>query len=150
MPSTLPEDSLQCPTTATGKVPMAKPDKSADSRILEVGWLMDKVNAALIWGKPKVIDLPSLEDASAKAVTMCPAVLQHEARLYEIPCPIDAKFSIQTDNSGRVGFRNELGQSKPDQCRFSAKHDRGRTAGPVAAPQTTGNPDSYPLSLHRR
>lgn len=86
---------------------------NTQSRFLEVGWLLDKVKAAFIWDAPAPVDLPSLDNPSAKAVTACPAILQHEARLFAIPCPIDCQVSIVTDASGKIHFRNDLGKDSP-------------------------------------
>lgn len=91
---------------------------TSSSRILTAGWLMDPVKAATIWFSPEALDLPVLEDPSAKAVTACPAVLQHEARLYQIRCPIDACFSGVIRPDGSLSFNNELGHDSPIDVKF--------------------------------
>lgn len=75
------------------------------SRILEVGWLLDPVKSQFIWEGPRRYRAPRLENASAKAVSACPAVLQHEARLFEIPCPIDVSIKAVVAD-GQVQFEN--------------------------------------------
>ncbi len=83
--------------------------ESKSSRVLDVGWLLDPVKAEMIWAAPKAVDLPTLEHASAKAVTACPAVLQHEARLFEIACPIDVQLSLHRQGD-RWMFSNDMGK----------------------------------------
>lgn len=39
--------------------------------------------------------------AHAKAVSICPAVLDHDSRLIEVACPIDARIRFQRDAQGR-------------------------------------------------
>ena len=80
------------------------------SRVLEVGWVLDPVKSSFIWDDPRPVKLPKLDRPSAKAVTACPAVLQHEARLFEIPCPIDVSFSAVVEG-GQVHFRNNDGDA---------------------------------------
>ncbi|MEM9531961.1 MAG: hypothetical protein AAGA23_13705 [Pseudomonadota bacterium] len=87
-------------------------------RFLEVGWVMDPVKASTIWYSPEALDLPVLDDPSAKAVTACPAVLQHEARVYQIRCPIDAQFSAGIRPDGTLQFNNELGHDSPIDVNF--------------------------------
>ncbi len=78
------------------------------NRFLEVGWVLDKVKASFIWEAPSVVRLGRLDHASSKAVTACPAVLQQEAALFEIKCPIDVKLSL-VNEQGQWLFRNDLG-----------------------------------------
>jgi len=40
--------------------------------------------------------------AHAKAVNYCPAVLDHEARMFEVPCPVDVRLGFRFDDKGKV------------------------------------------------
>lgn len=88
-------------------------EKPSNKRILDVGWVIDPVPAGVLWDAPSVLKYPMRKEASAKAVQSCPAVLQNEMRLLEVPCPIDAQISIKRDMNGRWMFNNDLGKDSP-------------------------------------
>jgi hypothetical protein len=46
-------------------------------------------------------------------VSLCPAVLDHESRLIEVACPIDARIRFQRDAQGRPVLENALGDTSP-------------------------------------
>ena len=68
------------------------------SRTVDVGWIIDTEKAGFIWEAPRRLssDYPSAKHA--KSVAFCPAVLDHEARIYEVACPIDVQLRIVIDD----------------------------------------------------
>jgi hypothetical protein len=49
----------------------------------------------------------------AKIVSVCPAMLDHESRLIEVPCPIDARIRFHRDAQGKAVLENALGDASP-------------------------------------
>ena len=82
-------------------------------RVADIGWSLRQPNASLIWGPPRPILTKAPRAAHAKSVTYCPAILDHESRLIEVPCPIDAQIRFQRDAQGRPGLHNALGDASP-------------------------------------
>jgi hypothetical protein len=76
------------------------------SRALEVGWLLDAEKASFIWDAPRRLTRTEPAPEHAKAVAYCPAVLDHEARLFEVPCPIDVNLGFRFDKDGRPAVVN--------------------------------------------
>jgi hypothetical protein len=64
------------------------------SRTVEVGWLLDADKAGFIWEEPKKLMREPPSTLHAKSVRYCPAVLDHEARLFEVNCPIDMRLRV--------------------------------------------------------
>src|SRR4051812_38080840 len=58
-------------------------------RIVDVGWIMDTDRAGFIWEGPRKLTRPTGRTTHAKGVSVCPAVIDHEARIFEVPCPVD-------------------------------------------------------------
>lgn len=61
----------------------------SSNRVVDVGWLIDTANASLIWEAPRKLTRPTGRTNHAKGVSVCPAVVDHEARMFEVPCPFD-------------------------------------------------------------
>ena len=88
----------------------AKPDdgdmhKPADSpppasRVVDVGWILDTDKARFIWAEPRRIHRGDPPARHAKSVNYCPGVLDHEARLFEITCPIDLRLRFARNDKG--------------------------------------------------
>jgi hypothetical protein len=66
-----------------------KPEAKEASRVVDVGWLLDSEKANFIWDAPRRLTRPTGRTDHAKGVSFCPAVVDHEARIFEVPCPID-------------------------------------------------------------
>lgn len=66
-----------------------KPEGAEPGRIVDVGWILDTERAGLIWEAPRKLSRPTGRTTHAKGVSVCPAVNDHEARVYEVPCPVD-------------------------------------------------------------
>jgi hypothetical protein len=67
------------------------------SRTVEIGWVIDAPQAAFVWSAPQRVAREAIRVRHAKSVNYCPAVLDHEARLYEVTCPIDLHLRLQVD-----------------------------------------------------
>lgn len=66
-------------------------------RTVEVGWLLDSEKALFIWDAPRRLLRENVEKRHAKALYNCPAVIDHEARLFEVTCPIDLHLKFHYD-----------------------------------------------------
>lgn len=69
-----------------------KPEGKEPGRVVDVGWLLDSEKATFIWDSPRKLSRPTGRTTHAKGVSFCPAVVDHEARIVEIPCPIDIQL----------------------------------------------------------
>lgn len=72
----------------------------AKSRVAEVGWVIEAQSAGFIWDAPKKFARAEPGSSSAKSVRYCPAVIEHETRMYEVTCPIDVELSFYWDQQG--------------------------------------------------
>jgi hypothetical protein len=84
---------------------------AALQRTAEVGWVLDTSQAQFIWEAPRKIGRDDPAANHAKSVAYCPAVLDHEARIFEVPCPIDLrlKFSKTGGANGAPALVNAAG-----------------------------------------
>ena len=62
---------------------------NGDKRSVEVGWMVQTPEAAFIWAGPRLLKRPDPSARHAKSAARCPAVIDHESRLFEITCPFD-------------------------------------------------------------
>jgi hypothetical protein len=70
----------------------------AVSRTADVGWTLDADKAGFIWEAPQRLSRSAeSRPKHAKAVTFCPAVIDHENRLFEVTCPIDVRLRFKID-----------------------------------------------------
>jgi hypothetical protein len=67
------------------------------SRTAEIGWVLDAEKAGFIWDAPRRLANNNPPATHAKSVAFCPAMIDHEARIYEVPCPIDVQLRIGMD-----------------------------------------------------
>ena len=76
-----------------------KPDESeSTSRMVDVGWLIDTDKASMIWDGPRKITRQSGRSTHAKGLSVCPGVVDHDARLFEVPCPVDINIGYRLEN----------------------------------------------------
>ena len=94
-----------------------KPEETPANRVAEVGWLLDTDKASLIWEAPRKLSRPTGRTTHAKGVSFCPAVNDHEARIFEVPCPVDIALRYKP-NGDEPGLINLAG----DQSTIRAKH----------------------------
>lgn len=90
----------------------------ARPRILDVGWLLDTESAQFIWSAPRRVTRERPERRHAKSLTQCPALVDHEARLFEILCPVDVQIGFKYDENKRPVLINLAG----DQSAIRSKH----------------------------
>lgn len=82
--------------------------RSSINRVVKVGWALDK--ASFIWEAPTRLGHEERHGTHAKSVSFCPAVIDHEARIFQIHCPFDMQVSFEIDpNSGQPRLRNMAG-----------------------------------------
>lgn len=82
-------------------------------RSVKVGWLLQTEKAAFIWDSPRIFSRPTSRSASSKAVQLCPAVLDFEARFAVVPCPFDLHLRYKFDPAKGPGVQNMLGDKSP-------------------------------------
>lgn len=76
-----------------------KPEKSP---IVKVGWLItDSVGPEFMWPEPRPVKTDSVMGESPHAVNRCPAIVDHEARLFEVTCPFDLMIALRRGENGR-------------------------------------------------
>lgn len=75
-------------------------------RIVDVGWLLDTEKARFIWPEPRRVTLDNPPPRHAKAAGHCPAVAEHEARMFEMLCPIDVRLGFKRGERGEPQLVN--------------------------------------------
>ncbi|MEQ9640706.1 MAG: hypothetical protein RIM84_11840 [Alphaproteobacteria bacterium] len=93
-------------------------------RVVEVGWLLQTQKAGFIWDAPRQFQRNDPPAQHAKSVQMCPAVIDFEARTYEVPCPLDVHLRFKYDEQGAPQLVNAAGQ----QSAIRNRHLREMTA----------------------
>jgi hypothetical protein len=89
------------------KLPYLALDKPAPpSRAVDVGWLLDTEKASVVWEAPRRVSRNETPPEHAKAVSYCPAVVDHEARMFEVLCPIDVNLGFRFDDQGKPALVN--------------------------------------------
>src|SRR3954447_5150535 len=96
-----------------------KKPRELRSRTVEVGWLLDAEKAGFIWSAPQKLTRDDPKARHAKSVRYCPAVLDHEARLFEVTCPIDLHLRLQFDERTQ---EPQLINAAGDQSAVRPKH----------------------------
>ncbi|MDP4823469.1 MAG: hypothetical protein NWR47_05920 [Aestuariivirgaceae bacterium] len=91
---------------------------AALSRVAEVGWIIDAEKAGFIWAEPTRVRTEESDQTHAKSLRVCPAMLDHEARLFEVACPIDLRVKLAKDAKGQLTLVNMAG----DQSSVRSKH----------------------------
>ncbi|MHC2333213.1 hypothetical protein [Bradyrhizobium sp. USDA 4454] len=67
------------------------------SRAVEVGWTLDTTKATFIWEAPSRLTREEKRTSHAKSVSFCPAVIDHDSRLFQVNCPVDIQIRIDID-----------------------------------------------------
>jgi hypothetical protein len=89
------------------------------SRSAEVGWIIDTREAAFVWPAPQKFARDNPANVHAKSVRNCPAVLDHEARLFEVTCPVDLHIRFRFDEKTN---EPRLTNAAGDQSTIRPKH----------------------------
>jgi hypothetical protein len=112
------------------------------SRMVDVGWLIKADKAGFIWDSPRKLSLDHPGSKHAKAVNYCPAVVDHEARIFEVPCPIDLHLRFSwPDKSKSPGIVNVAG----DRSTVRPKHLNEMFA--LVGPKEWRHPDRPVLQI---
>ena len=92
-----------------------KPEGKEPSRVVDVGWLLDSEKATFIWDAPRRLSRPTGRTTHAKGVSVCPAVVDHEARIFEVPCPIDIqlRYKPNGDEPAVIDLAGEQSSIRP-------------------------------------
>jgi hypothetical protein len=70
-------------------------ERPGTGRSVDIGWILDTDKARFIWPEPRRIRRGDPPPRHAKSVNYCPSVLDHEARMFEVPCPIDVRLRFR-------------------------------------------------------
>lgn len=99
--------------------PTAPPgQRPPERRVVDVGYIIDAEKAGFIWEAPRAQQRQAATTSHAKSVTYCPAVIDYEARLFEVVAPIDVQLRIRLDEQGKPQLINALG----DRSQIRSKH----------------------------
>lgn len=101
-----------------GAADAAAPARKKDSRVVEVGWIIDTDKAGFIWSEPKQLKRITSYNKHAKSVAVCPGVLDYDARMFEVPSPIDVQLRIRIDDKGNPQLINV----NADRATIRSKH----------------------------
>lgn len=110
-------ERLKAALTRRPAEPSLKPEPSRP-RAVEVGWLLDTDKARFIWPEPRRVKRNDPAPTHAKSVNYCPSVLDHEARMFEVTCPIDVRLRFRRDEKGVPVLVNADG----DRSAIRSKH----------------------------
>ncbi len=88
------------------------------ARAVDVGWVLDTDRAQFIWDAPRRVSADCPAPRHAKSASYCPAVVEHEARLFEITCPIDLRVAFRRGEKGEPQLVNLDG----DMANVRRKH----------------------------
>lgn len=84
-------------------------DGGSRGRVAEIGWLIDADKATFVYDAPRQVGRKAKLPPNVKAVGYCPAVVDHEARLFEVPCPLDLHLRMGADDKGKPTLINVPG-----------------------------------------
>ena len=96
-----------------------KRGKSDPGRFARVGWLVDTPSAGLIYGTPSRVRSESV-GSHPKSASRCPAVIDLEARYFQIPCPHDIHLRVERGKDGKwalVNLAGEKGGVRPNKLK---------------------------------
>jgi hypothetical protein len=94
---------------------------AAPRRVVRVGWLLTERNATMIYEAPRAMTRTDARPTHAKSASYCPAVLDHEARLFEVPCPFDLEIGLGVDDKGEARLRNLAGDMSAIRAKTMAQ-----------------------------
>lgn len=94
-----------------GKRKKAPPESEANARgrVAEVGWLIDTDTPGFLYSAPTQLLRRESAPEHAKAVGHCPAILDLEARTFEVSCPFDLHLRLVRDEKGAYSLVNVAG-----------------------------------------
>src|SRR5262249_47619128 len=109
-------------------------------QVAEVGWFLQTDHAAFIWQEPRLVARSS-SSGHAKSLAYCPAVIDHESRLFQVPCPFNLRLRVRLDDKGKPTLINVDGEQSSVNPRELAQMTQ-------LAPRTQWrHPDRAPLQI---
>ncbi len=90
------------------------------NRVAEVGWIVDTDQAGFIWEAPRKLAREEASSRHPKSLRYCPAMLDHQARIFEITCPVDLHLRVEAPSDGSGPFR--LINVAGDRSTIRSKH----------------------------
>ena len=84
-------------------------NKAEATRSVEVGWLLNAEEGGFIWGEPTRLISDRPPPRHAKSASLCPAVIDHEARFFVVHCPINVKLRVKIIDTGEATLINTAG-----------------------------------------
>ena len=78
-------------------------------RVTEIGWLIDGPTPAFLWEAPQPVARGRPQAEHPKAVNHCPAVLDGEARTWQVTAPLDLQLRIGRNDKGEATLVNAAG-----------------------------------------
>ena len=84
-----------------------------EDRVVDVGWLLSENKGGFLYAAPRRVSRADSPPNHAKSASYCPSVIDHEARLFEVPCPFDLEIGLRTDEKGQLALVNALGDNSP-------------------------------------
>jgi len=78
-------------------------------RVVDVGWLLQTEHASFIWEAPRPFRHTEPPPQHSKSVAYCPAVVDHEARLFEVLCPFDLRLRVHIED-GQARITDAAGE----------------------------------------
>ena len=85
--------------------------RKARAPVTEVGWVISADKATFIYDGPRPAGKKQPLPENVKAVGYCPAIVDHEARLFEVPCPVDLNLRIGQGKDGKPSLINAAGKA---------------------------------------
>lgn len=77
--------------------------------VARVGWFTLADEAGFIWAPPRPAPRHREDPRSPKSVLNCPAVIDFEARIVEVPCPVDIHLRFARGKNGEPMLANGAG-----------------------------------------
>lgn len=78
-------------------------------RVVEIGWLLDGPTPSFLWEAPRPVSRGRPQAEHPKAVNHCPAVLDGEARTWQVTAPVDLHLRIGRNDKGEATMVNVAG-----------------------------------------
>ena len=82
-------------------------------RVAEVGWLIDTDTPGFLFEAPRALLPREKAPEHVKAVGHCPAILDLEARTFEVTCPFDLHLRLVKNDKGELILHNVAGIASP-------------------------------------
>ncbi|MCG8356071.1 MAG: hypothetical protein MI920_10895 [Kiloniellales bacterium] len=88
-------------------------EAKAQGRVVEIGWILEADKATFVYDPPRPVSKKGKLPENVKAVGYCPAIIDHEKRLFEVPCPVDLHLRLGKTEQGQPTLINVAGKRSP-------------------------------------